>query len=58
MLDQCCNGYQCCSGNLSYLLLQINIICVLLFSIATTAVVKFPDWFGEVPAVTQSVAER
>jgi len=58
MLERCCNGYPCCRGDLSYLLLQINIICVLLLLIGTTAVVKFPDWFGRVPAVTESVAGR
>ena len=58
MLGQCCNGYQCCGGDLASLLLQINVICVLLFLIATTAIVKFPDWFGGGPAVTQSVAEK
>lgn len=60
MLDQCCNGNgsQCCGRNLSGLPLQINIICVLLFLIATTALVKHPDWFGGAPAASQSVAER
>jgi hypothetical protein len=56
MLDQCCNGYQCCGGDLSYLLLQINVICMLLFLIGTTAIVKHPDWFGQMPATTQSIA--
>ncbi len=55
MLDQCCNGYQCCGGDLGHLLLQINVICLLLFSIGTTAIVKHPDWFGGVPAVAQSI---
>lgn len=49
---------QCCGGDLGDLLLQINIICVLLFLIATTAVVKFPDWFGGAPAVAQSLTGR
>lgn len=58
MLDQCCNGHQCCNGALGYLLLQVNVICLLIFLIGTTAIVKHPDWFGGVAAVTQSVAER
>jgi hypothetical protein len=58
MLDQCCNGYQRCSGDLGYLLLQINLICLLLFLIGTTAVVNHPDWFGGMPVAAQSVAEH
>jgi len=58
MLDQCCNGYQCCGGDLAALLLQINVICVLLFLIGTTAVVTHPDWFGGAPVAAQSLAER
>jgi hypothetical protein len=58
MRDQCCNGHQCCSGDLNYLLLQISVICVLLFLIGTTAIVQHPDWFGGVSAVAQSIAER
>ena len=58
MLDQCCNGYQSCGGDLSYVLWQISIICALLFSIGTTVVVKHPDWFGEMPVTVQSLAER
>ena len=51
MLDQCCDGHRCCNGDLGALLLQINVICVLLFLIGTAAIVKHPDWFGVVPAV-------
>jgi hypothetical protein len=58
MLDQCCGGDRCCNGDLGYLLLQIAVICVLLFSIGATAIVKHPDWFGGMPAAAQSVAER
>ena len=58
MLEQCCNGSRCCSGYLGYLLLQINIICVLLLSIGTTAIVKHPDWFGSMPVAVQSLAEK
>jgi len=50
MLDRCCNG------DLAYLLLQINVICLLLFLIGTAAVVKHPDWFGEMPVASQSIA--
>jgi hypothetical protein len=52
VLDQCCNG------DLGYLLLQINVICLLLALIGTTAIVKHPAWFGGVPVASQSVAER
>jgi hypothetical protein len=48
----------CCSGELDYLLLQINVICLLLFLIGTTAIVKHPGWFGSVPVAVQSLAER
>jgi hypothetical protein len=49
---------QCCSGDLSYLLLQINVICLLLALIGTTAILKHPAWFGDVLVTTQSLAER
>jgi hypothetical protein len=52
MLDQCCNG------DLGYLLLQINVICLLLFLIGTTAIIKHPAWFGGVLTAAQSLAER
>ena len=47
---------QCCDGDLAHLLLQINVICLLLFLIGTTAIVKHPDWFGEVPMASQAGA--
>jgi hypothetical protein len=56
--DECRNGHQHCSGDLGYLLLQINVICVLLFLFGTTAIVKHPDWFGGTPITVQSLAER
>ena len=40
---------QCCSGDLTYLLLQINVICLLLALIGTTAIVKHPAWFASAP---------
>jgi hypothetical protein len=49
---------QCCSGDLGYLLLQINMICLLLFLIGTTAIVQHPDWFGGVPVAVETLAER
>jgi hypothetical protein len=50
---------QCCSGDPGYLLLRINVICLLLALIGSAAIVKHPDWFGgRSSTVTQSVAER
>ena len=50
---------QCCSGDLGYLLLQINVICLLLALIGSTVIVKHPAWFGEVPApAAQTIAQR
>jgi hypothetical protein len=49
---------QCCSGDLRYLLLQINVICLLLALIGTTAIVKHPAWFGDTSAIAQSLVER
>lgn len=49
---------QCCSGDLSYLLLQINVICVLLALIGTTAILKHPTWFDDVAVFVQSTVER
>jgi hypothetical protein len=34
---------QCCRGDLGYLLLRINGICLLLFLVGTTAIVKHPE---------------
>jgi hypothetical protein len=51
--------HQCCSGHLDCLLLQMNVICVLLALIASTAIMTHPAWFGEVPATAaQTVAQR
>ncbi len=50
---------QCCSGDTAYLLLQINIICLLLALVGSAAIMKHPGWFGGVPAsVAQTVAQR
>ena len=50
---------QCCSGDLGYLLLQINVICLLLAVIGAAAIIKHPAWFGGVPVpIAQTVAER
>ncbi len=42
---------QCCWGDTGYLLLRINVICLLLALIGSAAVVKHPAWFGGVPAI-------
>jgi hypothetical protein len=52
MLEQCCNGHR------GYLLLQINVICLLLAVIGTTAIVKHPEWFGAAPVAAQFLTER
>ncbi|MFZ0528644.1 MAG: hypothetical protein WBF07_16345 [Xanthobacteraceae bacterium] len=50
---------QCCGGDLSYLLLQINVICLLLALIGSAAILKHPAWFGGMPAsAAQTIAER
>ena len=50
---------QCCSGDAAYLMLQINIICLLLALVGSAAIMKHPAWFGEVPAtVAQTCARR
>jgi hypothetical protein len=50
---------QCCSGDPGYLLLQINVICLLLALIGSAAIVKDPAWFGGVPATAaQTIAQR
>ncbi len=50
---------QCCSGDLAYLMLQINVICLLLATIGLAVIVKHHDWFGSTSlTVTQTVAER
>jgi len=52
MLEQCCNA------DLGHLLLQIDIICLLLFLLATAAIVKHPTWLGEMPVAGQSLVEQ
>jgi hypothetical protein len=50
---------QCCGGDLTFLLLQINVICLLLALIGSAAIIKHPAWFGGVPAsAMQTIAER
>jgi hypothetical protein len=50
---------QCCSGDTAYLLLQINIICLLLALVGSAAIMKHPAWFGRVSAtVAQTYAQR
>jgi hypothetical protein len=53
MVDQCCNG------DLAYLLLQINVICLLLALIGSAAIIKHPSWFGGLPAsAAQIISQR
>lgn len=52
MIEQCCKAAQ------GYLLLQINIICLLLFMVGTMAIVKHPAWFSGTSIAAQSFAER
>ena len=50
---------QCCNADTTYLLLQINVICLLLALIGSAAIIKHPSWFGEVPALAaQVIAHR
>lgn len=49
--------HHCCNGDLAYLLLQVNVICLLLALIGSVAITKHPAWFGT-PVVAQSVGER
>ncbi len=58
MVEQCCGGHPCCGGDLGFLLLQINVICVLLFLIGTTALLRHLDWFDAASNVAQVVAGR
>jgi len=52
-------AYRCCADDLDYILLQINVICLLLALIGSTVVIKHPTWFGTEPtAATQSIIER
>jgi hypothetical protein len=45
----------CCHGDLGQLLLQVNVICLLLALIGTTAIMNHPAWFGDMPALARSV---
>ena len=58
MLNQCCTGHQCCDGDLTYLLLQISVICLLMAFIGSTVIVEHPDWFGGLPAISQALGEK
>jgi hypothetical protein len=50
---------QCCSADTAYLLLQLNVICLLLALIGSAAIVKHHSWFGagDAPA-SQAIAQR
>lgn len=43
----------CCSGDVGFLLFQINVICLLTAAIGTAVIMQHPAWFGEVPIVAQ-----
>ena len=45
------------ASEIGYRLPRINVICLLLALIGTTAIVKHPAWFGVTPAA-QSLAKR
>jgi len=49
---------QCCSGETAYLLLQLNIICLLLALIGSAVIVKHPAWFGGSSATAAQMAAR
>ena len=50
---------RCCPDDFNYIMLQINLICLLLALIGSTVVIKHPTWFGAEPvAATQSLIER
>ncbi len=38
--------------------LQANVICLLLALLGSTAIIRHPDWFGEVPAQADLTAPR
>ena len=48
----------CCHDDLRRMLMQFSIICLLLASMGTTAIIKHPAWFGGIPVGTQSLTER
>ena len=48
----------CCRNDLRHLLFQINIICLLLGLIGTTAVIKHPTWFNGMNAAAHTPAGR
>jgi hypothetical protein len=47
----------CCHGDLGHPPLQINVICLLAL-IGTTAIMKHPAWFDDVPAGLSRTVER
>jgi hypothetical protein len=49
---------QCCSGDMAYQLLQINIICLLLALIGSGAIMKHPAWFSGMSVIAHTVAQR
>lgn len=49
---------RCCGGDVDFLLLQINAICLLLAVIGAAAVVKHHAWFDGGTAVQQTMIGR
>jgi hypothetical protein len=50
---------QCCSADMAYLLLQLNVICLLLVLIGSATIVKHPARLGAVDApASQAIAQR
>ena len=44
---ECVMDNRRCPSDLNYILLQINVICLLLALISSTVIVKHPSWFGK-----------
>jgi len=56
---RCAVVEQCCNGELTHLLLQINIICLLLAFLGSAVIMRHPLWLGGTPAAAmQSIAGR
>jgi hypothetical protein len=50
---------RCCPDDLNYILLQINVICLLLALLGSTVVVKYQSSFGaEPPLAAESLIEK
>jgi hypothetical protein len=49
---------QCCGGDTAYLLLQINIICLLLALIGVAAIIMHPAWCQRAPRKRLSRSDK